>query len=982
MHPLTPDLNWLADPTVVEVGRAPAHSDHRGSLVKKSLSGVWKFAYATSPDQRQANFYRTDVSVEDWTDIRVPGHIQLQGYGKPQYINVPYPWEGVESLLPPAIPTEYNPVGSYVTYFDKDGLEGERVYLSFQGVETAFYVWLNGEFVGYSEDTFTPSEFEITSYLRDKNNKLAVEVYRYSTASWLEDQDFWRFSGIFRDVYLYAVPALSIGDLKVTADYDHHTSNGILSAEIGVRGSGDYSIRTCLSLGGKTIAEWDGLPAGAALEDVLPWSAEEPHLYTLRVTLLHDGREVDTAETRIGFRTFCLQDGLMCLNGKRIVFKGVDRHEFSAANGRCISEEEMLWDIRFMKRHNINAVRTSHYPNQTRWYELCDEYGIYVIDEANLETHGTWGNIEGSENMVPGSHPYWKDAVLDRANSMYQRDKNHPCVLIWSCGNESHCGDVIAAMADFFHKEDPTRLVHYEGVSVSRTYDYITDMESRMYIKPHEVREYLRKNTGKPYISCEYMHAMGNSLGGMHLYTDLEEEFPAYQGGFIWDFIDQALYNEKGELVYGGDFDDRGSDYGFCTNGIVYANRTPSPKAQEVKALYSNVKLSLQNGLLTIKNQNLFADTSYLTFEITLKQEGSLLLRGGLSVTVPAGETVSVPAGANLPTEGGEYVLTARALLKKDTLWAQAGHEIAFCQEIISTPKEASPAIYTKPVLIPGRSIVGIKGENFSMQFDRREGGLTSLVYGGKEYITRTPRVSFWRAPTDNDNGAATPIDAAVWSLYSRYPRPCPEKFSTEETEDGYTLTFGYSTPAFEYTVSYTVYGDGRIDVKVVYPGVESHPDVPVFAIDFKLKADMAAFQYYGMGPEENYNDRCKGARLDVFSSTAKDNLPGYLNPQECGNRTGVRWVELGEELRFSQKDAPLEMSVLPYSAYELENARHLHELPDSRYTWLRLAAKQMGVGGDDSWGAPVHKEFRIPASEPMELNFTISPIKQKGQFA
>ena len=973
---MKPDLKWLSDPTVVEVGRIPAHSDHLHRENRISLNGTWKFSYSDRPEERPVEFYRTDYSVDGWDDITVPGHIQLQGYGKPQYINIPYPWEGVEQLLPPAIPTLHNPVGSYVTYFDKDGLEGDRIYLSFQGVETAFYVWLNGEFLGYAEDTFTPSEFEITPYLKEKNNKLAVEVYRYSTASWLEDQDFWRFSGIFREVYLYALPALSVRDLKVTANYDHTAGIGTLSAEIQVQGDGAYEIRTTLCHGDALVSEWNGLPDHVVLAGILPWSAEEPNLYTLSVSLLQEGKAVHTAQTRIGFHTFRLQDGLMCLNGTRIVFKGVDRHEFSAASGRCITEEEMLWDVRFLKQNNINAVRTSHYPNQTRWYELCDEYGIYVIDETNLETHGTWGNIDGSENIVPGSHPYWRDAVLDRANSMYQRDKNHPCVLIWSCGNESHCGDNIAAMAEFFHTVDPTRLVHYEGVFVSRAYDYITDMESRMYAKPHEIRAYLEQNTGKPYISCEYMHAMGNSLGGMHLYTELEEGFPAYQGGFIWDFIDQALYNEKGELCYGGDFDDRGSDYGFCTNGIVYADRTPSPKVQEVKALYSNVKLSLQDGVLTIKNQNLFADTSYLVFEITLEQEGTRLLRGGISVTVPAGETASVPSGVDLPTEGGEYVLTARALLKNATLWAEEGHEVAFCQEILSTPKKAAEITAEKPVLIHGRAIVGIRGKGFAMQFDRREGGLSSLVYHGKEYITRAPRVSFWRAPTDNDNGAATPISAALWSLYSRYPRLCPEQFRIEETENSYTLTFGYATPAFAYTVSYTVYGDGRVDVTAEYPGVANHPDVPVFAMDFKLKEDMNAFTYYGYGPEENYSDRCKGARLGVFASTARNNLPGYQNPQECGNRTGVRRVELGGELRFACKDTPLEMSVLPYNAYELENARHLHELPDSRYTWLRLATKVMGVGGDDSWGAPVHKEFRIPAEKPMKLSFTISPIE------
>ena len=629
---MKPTLEWLANPEIYEVNREKAHSDHtyttKDGNLRQSLNGTWKFNYTEHPDSRPADFYKTDFDVTSFDDIIVPGHIQLQGYDKPQYVNTQYPWEGHEQLVPPQIPKKRNPVGSYVKFFDVDKeLLGKKTFISFQGVETAIYVWLNGEFVGYSEDSFTPSEFNITPYLKEKNNKLAVEVYRYSTASWLEDQDFWRFSGIFRDVYLYAVPEIHVRDMKVIADYDYENGNGILATELDIIGDSDYEIKLTLTdKNGIKVYEGNTANVSASIPDIMPWSAEQPNLYTLTAEISSDSEIIETAETKIGFRTFELKDGIMCLNGKRIVFKGINRHEWNAEGGRVVTEDDMLWDIRFMKQNNINAVRTCHYPNNSLWYQLCDEYGIYLIAETNLESHGTWqkmGACEPSIN-VPASLPEWKEACLDRARSMYERDKNHASVLIWSCGNESYCGDDIAAMADYFHEVDKTRLVHYEGVVWNRKYDHITDMESRMYAKPDEVEEYLKQNTGKPYISCEYMHAMGNSLGGMKLYTDLEDKYEAYQGGFIWDYIDQSLYKD-GVLVYGGDFDDRASDYGFCTNGIVYADRTYSPKVSEAKRLYSNIRMSLENGVLTVENRNLFTDTSGYIFKVTLEKEGDIL---------------------------------------------------------------------------------------------------------------------------------------------------------------------------------------------------------------------------------------------------------------------------------------------------------------------------------------------------------------------
>ena len=984
---MKPTLAWLANPEIYEVNREKAHSDHtyttKDGNLRQSLNGTWKFNYTEHPDSRPADFYKTDFDVTSFDDIIVPGHIQLQGYDKPQYVNTQYPWEGHEQLVPPQIPKKRNPVGSYVKFFDVDKeLLGKETFISFQGVETAIYVWLNGEFVGYSEDSFTPSEFNITPYLKEKNNKLAVEVYRYSTASWLEDQDFWRFSGIFRDVYLYAVPEIHVRDMKVIADYDYENGNGIFATELDIIGDSDYEIKLTLTdKNGIKVYEGNTANVSATIPDIMPWSAEQPNLYTITAEISSDSEIIETAETKIGFRTFELKDGIMCLNGKRIVFKGINRHEWNAEGGRVVTEDDMLWDIRFMKQNNINAVRTCHYPNNSLWYQLCDEYGIYLIAETNLESHGTWqkmGACEPSIN-VPASLPEWKEACLDRARSMYERDKNHASVLIWSCGNESYCGDDIAAMADYFHEVDKTRLVHYEGVVWNRKYDHITDMESRMYAKPDEVEEYLKQNTGKPYISCEYMHAMGNSLGGMKLYTDLEDKYEAYQGGFIWDYIDQSLYKD-GVLVYGGDFDDRASDYGFCTNGIVYADRTYSPKVSEAKRLYSNIRMSLENGVLTVENRNLFTDTSGYIFKVTLEKEGDILSAEEHRLNISAGEAGSVKIGLEVPENGGEYVLTAYAVLAEDTIWAEKGHEISFAQQIVKTPEITAPMTAHKAEIVYGDFCIGVNGEGFSMQFDKREGGVSSLVYNGVEYITRAPKVSFFRAHTDNDTGAGYPCENAQWQIAGKCAKLLG--FETKENADSLEVTFKFlapTVPSFEYKVTYIAYFDGRLGVKAEYDGVKGLSDMPVFAMDFKMKKQYDKFTFYGMGPDENYIDRNNGARLGVYTLTALENFTKYLNPQECGNRTGVRYVNVYEEngagLNFTATENPFEMSVLPYNAYELDNAMHRDELPDPTYTWVRIAAKQMGVGGDDSWGAPVHKEFKINSEEAMSLEFIVSSL-------
>ncbi|WP_028609482.1 glycoside hydrolase family 2 TIM barrel-domain containing protein [Paenibacillus harenae] len=1016
MKATMPSLNWLSDVSVYEVNRLPAHSDHsyygtleeaklRGPMaMRHSLNGAWKFNYAVNPASRPAEFYHSDYSCAGWKEIQVPGHIQLQGYGQPQYVNTMYPWDGHEELRPPQVSEDHNPVGSYVkAFFVPESMQGSPVYISFQGVETAFFVWLNGNFVGYGEDSFTPSEFELTPYLQEGENKLAVEVYQRSTGSWLEDQDFWRFSGIFREVYLYTVPSIHVYDLNVRAELDDAFRAGTLRAELTFRTPPEAGSKAELTLcdpDGNRVASAEAeigslekISLQAQMNEPKLWSAEVPFLYRLYIEIFDgSGKLIEAIPQRIGFRRFEMVDKIMRINGERIVFKGVNRHEFNCRRGRAITKEDMLWDIKTLKQNNLNAVRTSHYPNQSYWYELCDEYGIYVIDEMNLETHGSWqkmGAVEPSWN-IPGSKPEWRAIVLDRAISMYERDKNHPSILIWSLGNESYVGDVLVDAARYFRSNDSSRLVHYEGVFYDRRFTEASDMESRMYAKVADIEQYLDKDPDKPYISCEYMHAMGNSLGGMSKYTDLERKYPMYQGGFIWDYMDQAIVKKdrygKEYLAYGGDFDDRPTDYGFCTNGIVYADRRLSPKMQEVKFLYQNIKLIPDRKGITVRNENLFADTSGFVLEYALYREGQELARRQLdAVVAPKSEKYIAIELPDSLLASGEYALHAAFKLKENTLWAESGHEVAFGQHVFRiegalNTKGASPAGKLK--VVHGDVNIGIKGNDFSILFSKQAMSLISLNYAGREMIAAPPAPLFWRATTDNDRGYAQGFDAGGWFAAS-LTRKCTG-IDVMEAEDGSSMTvayrYGFSiSEKVEARIAYTVRSDGSIHVKAEYRGAEGLPRLPVFAVSFKVPSDYDQLEWLAMGPEENYEDRVSGARLGLFRGTAAGNVSGYVVPQESGNRTGVRRVsvldEEGRGIRVSAADEPVECGISPYTAFELESAQHHYELPNVHYTVITIAGRQMGVGGDDSWGAPVHDEYTIKAGQDLSFEFIIERV-------
>ncbi|AJY45495.1 glycoside hydrolase family 2 TIM barrel-domain containing protein [Martelella endophytica] len=988
---MTPDIAWLADSRTFAVNRLPAVSDHvarpagDGSL-RQSLDGAWAFALAEDVASRPQGFEARGFDASGWATIEVPGYMQLQGFGPNQYVNTQYPWDGIEHLRPPEVP-EANLVGSYIRDFTFAGKKS-RVILTFDGVETAFFVWLNGTFVGYAEDSFTPSRFDVTDLIEEGDNRLAVQVFQRSSASWIEDQDFWRLTGISRSVWLENQPALHLDDLFVTTDLNDDFSSASLRLRLKLSLPGEGGkVEVALSGSDGLVLEPWQCEASAEMDlafDVAGpelWSAEAPNLYDLSLTLIGaDGEDSETVTERIGFRRFEMIDKVMHLNGKRIIFNGVNRHDFDARRGRAVTYEQMLWDVKFFKQNNINAVRTCHYPNQTVFYRLCDEYGIYLIDEANLESHGSWqkdGKVEPSW-VVPGDREDWQDCVTDRARSMLERDKNHPSILIWSCGNESFGGKVIYEMSQFFRDRDPSRLVHYEGVFHDRRYDDTSDMESRMYAKPADVETYLNDNPQKPFILCEYMHAMGNSCGGMHLYTDLVDQYRLYQGGFIWDYIDQAMDDGDGRLRLGGDFSDRPSDYEFCADGIVTARREPSPKVQEVKALYQSFDIAPSAAEVIIRNKNLFVSTAGLSLAVTLLKDGAVVFETVMTPEIAAGETATLPLALPEAAEPGEYAVQCALKLDEATLWAEAGHEVAFGEHMFTVEGEKPAPAPVALTTSRGDINFGVRSPDMFALFSEPFGGPVSLKKGGLEFLARPPRLTFWRAMTDNDRGRQHGFEHAVWQTAHLYYKRGPVVIADGDEP---VIRYRFTLPGItvEPEVTYRVGRDGRIHVTADFPGAEGLPELPIFGLQFFMDAAFDRFRYYGLGPDENYRDRLRGARLGIFERTVAENLSPYVVPQECGNRVGTRFAEVtdgeGRGLRFEAEGAPFEFNALPHGTMELETATRPWELPPVTRTVVTIAAKQMGVGGDDSWGAPVHPQYRVASHRPLSLAFSFAPV-------
>jgi beta-galactosidase len=1017
-----PNNEWNNKPDVFQVNRLPAHAtlmpyadetsarfgDRTASPYYFSLNGTWKFSWSKNPAGRDTNFYKDIANVSSWSDINVPGNWQTQGFDYPIYTNVTYPWTGYENPSPPQAPTVYNPVGSYRREFTVPGSwNGRQVFLSFQGIGSAFYVWINGNYIGYGEDSFTPKEYDITKYLRTGTNNISAQVYRWSDGSWLEDQDMIRLSGIFRDVFLFSTPPVHIYDFHYVTDLDGSYTNATLTVNADIKYYSQtvpvgYTVEAAvynstagqvasLQLGTASFSTGNEtqVSANTSVSNPQKWSAEFPILYTLVIVLKDPGGNViETESCNLGFRKFELTGGQMKINGKPILFKGVDRHEIDPETGKTLTYERMVQDITIMKKFNINAVRTSHYPNYPQWYELCDKYGIYIIDETNLETHGV-------RDVVPASRPEWKNNCLDRIQSMVGRDKNHPCVLIWSLGNEAGSGSNFQAMADWVHQNEPTRLVHYEG------YNDVADMNSWMYPTVESVEQYGASGSSKPLILCEYSHAMGNSEGNMYQYWDAIEKYPNLQGAFIWDFVDQGLWNPAHTgFYYGGDWGDNPNDADFCANGLISADRTLQPEIYEVKKVYQNIKIKAVDtlkGQFKIKNYYRFTNVNSFSGTWQLMEDNKQINSGtltasDLNIQPLDSSVISIGFGTPALKTGAKYWLNFSFKLIKDELWANAGHEIASEQFEIPFAVPDAPMIDTSK--IPTLSIVDSKDSlvasntNLQLVFDKNTGTISSYTYQGTKLLQSGPVPSFWRAPNSNDRGNSMPSRCATWktaSLSRTVTGVTVKNISTRQTQVAMNFSYPTSTKSYGIVV-YDIYGDGNVVVSsTLVPGSAQLPEIPEVGMLCTVPADFSTVTWYGRGPFENYWDRKKGSNVGVYTTTVDSMFVSYIRPQETGNHTDVQWVCLtnssGKGL-MAVGMSNIEFNALQYTPWELDSKglQHPFNLVKNSFPVLRLNYHQMGLGGDNSWGALPHPEFTLYSNNTYSYQYRLLPITNLPQ--
>ncbi|MCL2464508.1 MAG: DUF4981 domain-containing protein, partial [Micrococcales bacterium] len=966
---------------------------------EQSLNGLWKFHYAQNPGQTIEGFQALGFDVGGWDNIAVPERIQLAGYGRPQYTNTQYPWDGRETVEPGQVPSRDNPVGSYVrTYtLERPLAPGERLAVSFFGAQSAVVVWHNGVYVGYACDSFTPSEFDLSKTWLPGENRLAVQVFMWCGASWIEDQDMYRFSGLFRDVLLLRRPAVHAQDVRVTTALSDDLADAVVTVRVMLEGRG--AARVALEGAGELLGGDGDLVVRLAHPHL--WSPEDPFLYHLMIEVRDEtGAITEVVPLNVGVRRFGIEHGVLSLNGKRIVFHGVNRHEFGPGCG-VMTREQAEADIRLMKANNIDAIRTSHYPNASYFYDLADEYGLLVIDEMNLESHGLMDSVQARrltvEQAVPGDRPEWLPALLDRAASMAERDKNHACVVMWSCGNESFGGADILAVADWFRSVD-NRPVHYEGIRWDPRYPLTSDVVSRMYSPVAEIEEYLRTHRDKPFMLCEFAHAMGNSFGAVDEYIDLADREPLFQGGFIWDFADQAiaLHDRQGRAYfgYGGDCGEAPHDGEFCGDGIVFADHTPSPKLQEVRYLYQPFRVTVTRHGFTLANRHLFTSSAGYDCVATLRREGVVLAEGMIATGVAPGSSVGYALPFVVPNAPGEYTVDVSLRLRVATAWAPAGDEIAWGQSVFPVAGGWAPSCprATAPEIVDGIHNVGVRGEHFAALFSKLSGGLVSYRHGaardgGNELLRAVPRPNFWHAPTSNERGWKAPFFDGPWLLASRYAIVDPQAASPVVAVhgDGVEVTYHYllpTTPASACDVTYLVDGAGRVEVtQTVRPGA-GLGDMPELGMLFEVPAELHRLRWYGEGPDECYVDRRNGARLGVYGADVTSELTPYLRPQEAGNHTGVRWAEVtddrGAGLRVECVGG-MEFSALPWTPFEIENAPHHVELPPVHRTVLRPALMRRGVGGDDSWGARTHPQYLLPTGQELVFSFAFRGIEDVG---
>ncbi len=975
------------------------------SPLVKMLNGTWKFRYFENPGSIPSNIYR-EKATTGWDDIRVPGNWQLQDAGKydpPVFTNIVYPFE----LNPPFVPEDYNPTGVYKRTFEiPTEWNDHQIFIHFAGIQSAMYLWVNGEKVGYHEDGMLPSEFNITGYLKRGSNEMTVQVFNWSVGSYLEDQDYWRLSGIYRDVYLFATPNVRIRDFSVYPVLDDEYRDAELYLEVDIenlnrQGSEKYIVETTLKKGsGETIGVQKSEPFTVqngkeesvmlvtSVKNPLKWTAETPNLYKVGIELqTTSGKTVQAFVVNTGFRKIEIKEGLFLVNGQPVKIKGVNRHEFDMYNGRAITGESMIEDIVLMKQNNINAVRTSHYPNLPEWYKLCDEYGLYVMDEANVESHGLW-----RDGYHIGERDEWEKVIVERNINMVQRDKNHPSIVFWSMGNESGWGKNFDAAYEAIKTADPQqRPVHYESKNpvyapVNSRYDII----SAMYTPMPKLSYLFNDDTSRPVIICEYAHTMGNSLGNFRKYWNLFNEYERFQGGFTWDWVDQGLRSK----------DASGREYwniinyidGANTNdGLINPDRTPQPEIHEMKKVYQylNVKdIDINTGIISISNSNYFIDASDVYMKWEIIENGETIANGimdDLDIAPRESQLMEIEFDRNIIKPENEYFMNFSFQNKEKTLWADAGFEVAkeqldfglthFVKERIDYP--ALPAIQVSDQ----KDVLVLSGEPFSLTFDKNMGGLCRLVYNNSHVISNPLLPYLWRVPTDNDEGGGQRSFADRWRKAGLDKIDIrPESISFDKVNDGRVIVYvrnkiKTTKEDITYEGEYTVLGDGSILVENRLLVPESIPPLARVGLRTALPNSFDEIEWYGRGPYESYEDRKESAFVGIYRGTVEEQHFSHVMPQENGNKADVRWVKIMSDKGFVRFiGMPLiNFNIQDYPDEALNESKNTHELIRGDKTYLHIDFRQMGLGGDDSWSPKVHREFLLNNYE-YYFSFVIAP--------
>ena len=1008
--------NEWQDANVNAINRAPMHTHYFAFETEEAamkgcrlasdnyltLNGTWKFNWVKDADQRPTDFYRMDFNDRGWDDMQVPGIWEINGYGDPIYVNVGFPWRSQYKNNPPYVPTVNNHVGTYRKEIEIPAdWKGRKIFAHFGSVTSNMYLYVNGKFVGYSEDSKLEAEFDLTKYLRPGKNLIAFQVFRWCDGTYLEDQDFFRYSGVGRDCYLYARHTDYIQDIRLTPDLDAQYKDGTLQIAIQMEGKGTAAMKL-LDKAGKEVATAQIKGSGTTTMSVgnpLKWSAETPNLYTLVVNLEKNGQVIESLIQKVGFRKIELKNGQVLVNGQPVLFKGANRHEMDPDGGYVVSKERMIQDIKRMKELNINAVRTCHYPDNNLWYDLCDEYGLYMVAEANVESHGM-----GYGEKTLAKNPLYAKAHLERNQRNVQRSYNHPSIIFWSLGNEAGFGPNFEACYKWIKAEDKSRPVQYEQAGTNE----FTDIYCPMYENYEDCEEYAKGDIDKPLIQCEYAHAMGNSQGGFKEYWDLVRKYPKFQGGFIWDFVDQAVrwHTKDGREFYGygGDFNPYdASDNNFNNNGLISPDRVPNPHAYEVAYFYQNIwvnPVDMQKGEINIYNENFFRDLSGYYAEWKLMVEGEAVQSGLLTdLKVAPQQTVNqkIPYSLEGVCPGKEVLLNIEFKLKNGEMLLPAGHTVAK-QQLAIRDYKAPENLLTEPVIAHDETpqpvvedndqfYLIVKGENFHIDFERRNGLLSLYEVNGMSILEEGAqlRPNFWRAPTDNDMGAGLQQKYVVWK------NPKLELKSLEHTTENNMVVVKalYDMPEVSAKLALT-YRINKVGAIEVTQSMTADKNAKVsnmfrFGMRAELNKDMSYIRYYGRGPVENYADRNHSAFIGQYKQTVDEQFYSYIRPQETGTKTDIRWWNQtnrgGNGVQFVGAE-PFSASALHYTLESLDDGwekdqRHSELVPQTDYVNMCIDKVQSGLGCVNSWGTLPLEQYQLPYQD-YTFTFVIKPIQHQ----